>query len=114
MKNDIILYNTPDGARKVGVLYHDENFWLTQKAIAQLFGVEVPAISKHLGNIYDSGELEREATISILETVRREGSRNVKRKLEYYNLDAIIAVPGVYFRLRSGSKAHSGCAKGKR
>ena len=90
--NEIILYNTPEGDKKVGVLYHDENFWLTQKAIAQLFNVEVPAISKHLGNIYDSGELEREATVSILETVRREGNRNVKRKLEYYNLDAIIAV----------------------
>ncbi len=90
--NEIILYSTPDGDKKVGVLFHDENFWLTQKAIAELFGVEVPAISKHLGNIYDSGELEREATVSILETVRREGNRNVKRKLEYYNLDAIIAV----------------------
>ncbi|HDR16354.1 MAG TPA: cell filamentation protein Fic [Desulfobacteraceae bacterium] len=92
MKNEIILYSTPEGDKKVGVLYHDENFWLTQKTIAQLFNVEVPAISKHLGNIYDSGELEREATVSILETVRREGNRNVKRKLEYYNLDAIIAV----------------------
>ena len=92
MTNEIILYSTPEGDKKVAVLYHDENFWLTQKAIAQLFGVEVPAISKHLGNIYETGELEREATISILETVRREGNRNVKRKLEYYNLDAIIAV----------------------
>lgn len=90
MKNEIILYSTPEGDKKVGVLYHDENFWLTQKAIAQLFNVEVPAISKHLGNIYDSGELEREATVSILETVRREGGRNVKRKLEYYNLDAVF------------------------
>ena len=90
--NEIILYKTPAGDKKVGVLYHDENFWLTQKAIAQLFRVDVPAISKHLKNIYETGELEREATISILETVRREGSRNVKRKLEYYNLDAIIAV----------------------
>ena len=92
MTNEIILYSTPDGNKKVGVLFHDENFWLTQKAIAELFSVEVPAISKHLGNIFDSGELEREATVSILETVRREGNRNVKRKLEYYNLDAIIAV----------------------
>jgi hypothetical protein len=92
-ENDrIILYNTPEGKKKVDVLFHDENFWLTQKAIAELFGVEVPAISKHLGNIYDSGELDREATISILETVRQEGNRDVKRKLEYYNLDAIIAV----------------------
>ena len=91
-ENEIVLYSTPEGSKKVGVLLHDENFWLTQKAIAQLFDVEVPAISKHLGNIFDSGELERETTISILETVRREGSRKVKRKLEYYNLDAIIAV----------------------
>jgi len=92
MKNEIILYSTPEGEKKVGVLFHDENFWLTQKDIARLFNVEVPAISKHLGNIYETGELEREATISILETVRREGNRDVKRKLEYYNLDAIIAV----------------------
>lgn len=89
---NIILYSTPDGDKRIDVLFHDENFWLTQKAIAELFGVEVPAISKHLGNIYDSGELDREATISILETVRQEGNRDVKRKLEYYNLDAIIAV----------------------
>ena len=67
-------------------------FWLTQKNIAQLFGVEVPAISKHLANIYESNELQKEATISILETVQIEGSRNVKRNVEFYNLDAIIAV----------------------
>jgi hypothetical protein len=72
MNNEIILYSTPEGDKKVGVLYHEENFWLSQKAIAGLFNVEVPAISKHLGNIYASGELKREATISILETVRRE------------------------------------------
>ena len=90
--NEIIFYRTPDGDRKIGVLFQYENFWLTQKAIASLFGVDVPAISKHLRNIYETGELEREATISILETVRREGNREVKRKLEYFNLDAIIAV----------------------
>lgn len=92
MKNEIILYSAPDGDIKVEVVFQDENFWLTQKAIARLFNVEVPAISKHLGNIYETGELKREATVSILETVRREGDREVKRKLEYYNLDAIIAV----------------------
>ncbi|MBU0520443.1 virulence RhuM family protein [bacterium] len=90
--NEIVFYSTPAGDTKVEVLFQDDNFWLTQKAIARLFGVEVPAISKHLGNIYDTGELERKVTISILETVRQEGARNVKRKLEYYNLDAIIAV----------------------
>lgn len=60
--------------------------------MAELFGVEVPAINKHLGNIYDTGELDRAATISILETVQQEGSRMVKRNVEFYNLDAIIAV----------------------
>jgi len=92
MNNEIVFYSTPDGDKKVEVLFQDENFWLTQKDIARLFGVEVPAISKHLGNIYETGELERKSTLSILETVRQEGSRSVKRKLEYYNLDAIIAV----------------------
>jgi len=86
MNNEIIFYSTPDGDKKIEVLFQEENFWLTQKAIARLFDVEVPAISKHLGNIYETGELERKATLSILETVRREGSRNVKRKLEYFNL----------------------------
>ena len=92
MNNEIVFYSTPDGDKKVEVLFQDENFWLTQKDIARLFGVEIPAISKHLGNIYETGELEQKATLSILETVRQEGSRSVKRKLEYYNLDAIIAV----------------------
>jgi hypothetical protein len=92
MNNEIVFYSTPDGDKKVEVLFQDENFWLTQKDIARLFGVEVPAISKHLGNIYETGELERKSTLSILETVRQEGSRSIKRKLEYYNLDAIIAV----------------------
>jgi len=66
---------------------------LTQKRMAELFGVSVPAISKHLDNIYTDGELERRATISILETVQKEGARNVSRNIEYYNLDAVIS-PG--------------------
>jgi len=71
---------------------HNETVWLSQKRMAELFGVNVPAISKHLNNIYDEGELQREATISILETVQKEGSREVKRNVEYYNLDAILSV----------------------
>ena len=58
---------------------------MTQKALAELFCVETPAISKHLANIYESGELRQEATLSILETVRQEGVRTVKRKMDYYN-----------------------------
>ncbi len=87
-----ILYTTPNGDVKLEVFIQDETLWLTQKAIATLLGVEVPAISKHLNNIYESGELVKESTISILETVQKEGSRNVKRRVEFYNLDAIISV----------------------
>ncbi|EJB8348753.1 virulence RhuM family protein [Vibrio cholerae] len=90
--SEFLLYTAPNGDVKVEVLLSAETIWLTQKRIAQLFGVGVPAISKHLDNIYDSGELQREATISILETVQQEGKREVKRKLEYYNLDAVISV----------------------
>ena len=60
--------------------------------MAELFGVKVPAISKHLANIYETGELRKEPTISLLETVQREGDRKVKRKMEFYNLNAIISV----------------------
>ncbi|MEX6124124.1 virulence RhuM family protein [Providencia hangzhouensis] len=90
--SEFLLYTAPNGEVKIEVLLSGETIWLTQKRIAQLFGVGVPAISKHLDNIYDSGELQREATISILETVQQEGKREVKRKLEYYNLDAVISV----------------------
>ena len=89
---EFLLYTAPDGQVKVECILHDETIWLTQKRIAELFGVGVPAISKHLDNIYADGELVREATVSILETVQQEGSRQVKRKLEFYNLDAIISV----------------------
>lgn len=91
LKN-IILYSTPQGNVKIEVVFNNETFWLTQKAMAHLFAVEVPAISKHLTNIYDTNELQKEATISILETVQKEGIRNVKRNVEYYRLDAALAV----------------------
>ncbi len=89
---DFLLYTAPDGQVKVECILYNETIWLPQKRIAELFDVGVPAISKHLDNIYMSGELQREATISILEIVQQEGSRQVKRKLEFYNLDAIISV----------------------
>ena len=87
--NEIIFYSTPEGSKKVGVLFHDENFWLTQKALAGLFNVKVPAVSKHLRNIFDSGELEEDSVVSILETTAADGKTY---KTKYYNLDAIIAV----------------------
>ena len=91
-QTDFLLYTAPEGKVKVEVFLNNETVWLTQKAIAALFGVQVPAISKHLDNIYETGELSREATISILETVQIEGKRAVKRNIEYYNLDAIISI----------------------
>ena len=87
-----LLYTAPDGSVKVDVYFKDETVWLTQKALAELFGVKVPAVNKHLKNIFDSGELSREATISKMEMVRSEGGREVIRDIEFYNLDAIIAV----------------------
>ncbi|NOQ28253.1 MAG: cell filamentation protein Fic [Bacteroidales bacterium] len=89
---DFLLYSAPEGNVKVEVILNDETVWLSQKSIAQLFGVKVPAISKHLKNIFESGELEKDSTISILETVQLEGNREVKRYTEYFNLDAIISV----------------------
>ncbi len=77
------------GGGKVGVLFHDENFWLTQKALAELFNVKVPAISRHLKNIFLSGELDEDSVVSILERTAADG-KNYRTK--YYNLDAIIAV----------------------
>lgn len=89
---NFLLYQAPGGAVRVDVLFQGETAWLTQKALAELFGVQVPAIAKHLKNIFESGELDREATVSKMETVRPEGGREVMRQVEFYNLDAIIAV----------------------
>lgn len=87
-----LLYTAQDERVKVRVLVQAETLWLTLTHMAELFGVGVPAISKHLKNIFESGELPREATVSKMETVQSEGGRQVRRTLDYYNLDAIIAV----------------------
>ena len=76
----------------VQVVYRDESIWCTQKAMAQLFDVGVPAISKHLNNIFSEGELKQDATVSKMEIVQIEGDREIKRQLDFYNLDAIISV----------------------
>ena len=88
----IALYAIGDSSVYVDVVFKDETFWMTQKAIAELFDVNVPAISKHIKNIFDDGELSSEATVSILEIVQKDGEREVNRSLEFYNLDMIIAV----------------------
>ena len=91
-RGEILLYSDDSGKEFINVVFEDETFWLTQKAMAELFDVNVPAVSKHLQNIYEENELTRDATISKMETVQQEGERQVKRMVEFYNLDAIIAV----------------------
>ena len=89
---DFLIYRNGEENISVNAVVHDESIWLTQKAMSELFGVEIPAVSKHLKNIYDEGELERAATVSKMEIVQQEGTRSVKRQAEFYNLDAIISV----------------------
>lgn len=91
-RGEVLLYSDESGKEYVSVVFRDETFWLTQKAMAELFNVNVPAVSKHLQNIYEEGELERDSTISKMETVQQEGERQVRRTVDHYNLDAIIAV----------------------
>ena len=90
-ENQIVVYQ-PNETVRLETRYARESIWLTQLKIAELFGVQKAAISKHLKNIYSTGELNREATVSKMETVQNEGGRTVVREQEFYNLDVIIAV----------------------
>ncbi len=92
VESKFLIYETDDGKIDVDVILKDETIWVTQKSMCELFEVQVPAINKHLINIYNDNELTMESTISKMEIVQKEGKRNVKRTIEFYNLDAIIAV----------------------
>lgn len=88
-----IFYSLPNEEGKIQVVIKDETIWATQKAMAQLFGVKVPAISKHLNNIFEEGELNKDTTVSKMEIVVNRGFRGeVHDEVEFYSLDAIIAV----------------------
>ena len=89
---NFLIYKTAEEDITVNAVIRDETIWLTQKAMSELFGVQAPAISKHLNNIYEEGELLASSTISKMEIVQEEGSRAVKRLVDFYNLDAIISV----------------------
>lgn len=92
---DFLLYTAPDGQVKVECILHDETIWLTQDRIAELFGVQRPAVTKHLKNIFESGELEEKVVSSILEHTTQHGAIEGKtqtRAIKFYNLDAIISV----------------------
>ena len=91
-KFQFLMYQSADEDVSVNAVIRDETIWLTQKSMAELFDVDVPAISKHLSNIYADGELLKDSTISKMEIVQQEGTRHVKREQNFYNLDAIISV----------------------
>ena len=92
MNNEIIKFVNGDLQIDVTVSPNEETVWLTQKQMAELFDVKSQAITRHLKNIYNDEELFKEATCSKMEQVQMEGSRKITRKMDFYNLDAIIAV----------------------
>lgn len=89
---DIIIYQNKTGNKKVEVLYDSEDFWLTQKSIGELFSVKVNTVNYHLKEIFESRELDENSTIRKIRIVQNEGNRKVSRSVDFYSLDAIIAV----------------------
>lgn len=89
---EILLYNTPNGKVKVEIYLQNETVWLSQQKMADLFGVDRSVVTKHLANIYSENELNKEATCAKIAQVQTEGDRTVNRRIEFYNLDAIISV----------------------
>jgi hypothetical protein len=90
--NDIIFYSSPKGDVRVEVFFQEETFWLSQKKMAELFGVDVRTVNEHLQNIFKTNELERDSTVRNIRIVQKEGNREVSRDVDFYNLDTIIAV----------------------
>ena len=97
-QSSIILYQTEDGRTRIQCRFENETIWLTQALVAELFQKDVRTINEHLGNIFEEGELNREATIRKFRIVRREGIREVTREVEHYNLSTILSVG---YRVRS-------------
>ncbi len=89
---EFLIFQIESKEQGIEVMYAEETIWCTQKAMAALFDVGVPAISKHLANVFETGELKEDTTVSKMETVQQEGDRKVKRSMVMYKLDAIIAV----------------------
>ncbi len=93
--DEILLYRTPNDDVRLEVLIQDETIWLTQKQIAELFGVKIPAISKHIKNIYESGELDEKVVVSKMEITTQHGAiegKKQKKEVNFYNLDMIISI----------------------
>ena len=97
-KSELILYQTEDGKTRLEVRLQDETVWLTQKMMADLFQTTIPNVNMHIKNVFDERELDRKATIKNFLIVQKEGTREVSRSVEFYNLELIVAVG---FRVRS-------------
>jgi hypothetical protein len=123
-KGELILYQTEDGRTRIECRFEGETIWLTQALMAELFQTTLQNINLHLQNIYEEGELDPEATIKSYLMARTEGTRQVRRPIQHYSLDAILAVG---FRVRShrgtqfrkwapkrkvGAGRHAHCADG--
>ncbi|MBU4142214.1 virulence RhuM family protein [Patescibacteria group bacterium] len=100
---EFLLYTTPNGKVKVEIFLRDENIWLTQAKIADLFDVDRSVVAKHLQNIFSENELDKNSTCAKIAQVQSEGSRSVKRDIEFYNLDAIISIG---YRVNSAKATH--------
>ena len=92
LKNNIVIYTSKDGIVKVDTTLNDDTVWMNQSELAKLFATTKNNISLHMKNIFESGELEESSTVKDFLTVQKEGTREVKRKVTHYNLDAIIAI----------------------
>ena len=92
LESNILLYKTAQGETRIEVIFNNDTFWMSQKRMADLFGVDVRTVNYHLGQIYETGELQKEATIRKIGIVQNEGERDVERVPLFYNLDVIIAV----------------------
>lgn len=106
MDNSIKIYQTPNGTTEISVKFEQESVWLNLNQLVMLFGRDKSVISRHLKNIFQEGELERNSSVAFFATVQNEGNREVVRNIEYFNLDAIISVgyrvnskQGTHFRI---------------
>lgn len=106
-EGELILYQTAEGAMRIEVLYESETFWLNQKRIGDLFGVDVRTVSYHLNEIYDSGDLSPEGTLRKQWRVQTEGNREVRGEIEFYNLDAIMSVGSAEVAKRLAEEQYS-------
>ena len=119
MKNDVMIYEDKDGITKVNVKFIDEDVWLTQNHIALIYKTTRQNIEQHINNIYNDKELSKEATCKNFLQVQKEGNRNVKRNIDHYNLDMIIALGyrvqsdiAVRFRIWATKRLHEYIQKG--